>query len=87
MGMTRKHFDALAEMVRNIDMPTDVKREIALEICRVCRNHSGNPNFRSDYFMEGCGMGSACDETIRATDIRKTNPWFAGLPDPGVDTG
>jgi len=70
--LTRKHFDALADIVRESGTfnPADRAHEtgvyedhthwFAKALAEFCKE-DGNPRFRYDYFLEGCGLRAGVD--------------------------
>lgn len=52
--MSRKHFKALADVVKNTDLEPEAKERLAHEIALVCR--SFNPNFDLQRFLTACGV-------------------------------
>ncbi len=55
MTIARKHFDSLAEIVRNFDYyfePTVLRHKLKQELASWCEGHS--PNFKRSAFFDEC---------------------------------
>lgn len=52
--MTRKHFQAIADMIRSMDCSNEQKRQFALGMCVIAQQD--NPNFKASRFMSACGL-------------------------------
>lgn len=54
--MTRKHFEALAETIKYLDLSEQDKRHVAEHVGSVCM--SFNVEFDRERFYEACGVAS-----------------------------
>lgn len=53
--MTRKDFQAVADMIKAMDIPRTHKEQFALGMCRIFQQK--NPRFKLQRFMKACGLG------------------------------
>ena len=51
--MTRKHFQALAELVATYK-GDPLHERLANDLARFCREHGDNPNFKPTLFLATC---------------------------------
>ena len=66
--MTRKHFKAIADMIRSMDCSTEQKRQFALGMCVIAQQD--NPNFKASRFMTACGLWS-----FQNTTVERSKTW------------
>lgn len=52
--MTRKHFEALAESIRFMELDYGTKRHVAEHVANVCKQF--NSGFERQRFLEACGV-------------------------------
>jgi len=52
--MTRKHFEAIAETIRNSNIGDDATAQIAYDLANTLERF--NPNFDKHRFLKACGV-------------------------------
>jgi len=52
--MTRKHFQAIADILKNADLTEDQRSELAREFAVMCKRH--NSGFQRSRFLTAAGV-------------------------------